>query len=106
MVTGSLRSWSHMNSQPPGTAEEELDRTREAFREFVFHAVHDIREPLRAVGASSEMLAGVFGDSPDERASRCLRYIREGTDRMASLLQDIAAYCEGEGRELHLAEMS
>jgi light-regulated signal transduction histidine kinase (bacteriophytochrome) len=95
-----------MNNQRPGATEDELDRTREAFREFVFHAVHDLRQPLRAVSTSSEMLASIYGDSTDERASRCLRYIREGTDRMASLLQDIAAYCEGEGRELHLAEMS
>lgn len=95
-----------MNHQPPEGSEEELDRTKEAFREFVFHAIHDLREPLRAVSTSSEILADIRGDSTDERAAQCLRYIREGTDRMASLLRDIAAYCEGEGRQLHLAEMS
>ncbi len=95
-----------MNSHPPEATEEELERTREAFREFVFHAVHDLREPLRAVSTSSEMLADIYGDSTDERVIRCRRYVREGTDRMASLLRDIAAYCEGEGRKLHVTEMS
>lgn len=95
-----------MNSQPPEADEEELERTREAFREFVFHAIHDLREPLRAVSTSSEMLTDIYGDSTDERATRCLRYIREGTNRMASLLQDIAAYCEEQGRKVHLTEMS
>jgi len=95
-----------MNSQQAVAVEQELDRIREEFREFVFHAVHDLRAPLRAVSTSSEILGGIYGDSTDERAIRCLRYIREGTNRMASLLQDIAAYCEGEGGQLHLAEMS
>jgi light-regulated signal transduction histidine kinase (bacteriophytochrome) len=95
-----------MNQQPPEGSEEELDRIKEAFREFVFHAIHDLREPLRAVSTSSEMLAEIHGDSADERAARCLRYIRQGADRMASLLRDIAAYCEGEGRKLYPTEMS
>src|SRR5208282_3884071 len=95
-----------MNSQSPESREEELERVRETFREFVFHAVHDLREPLRAVGTSSEILAGIYGDSTDERVIRCLRFIREGSDRMTSLLRDITAYCDGEGRTPHLTKAS
>jgi light-regulated signal transduction histidine kinase (bacteriophytochrome) len=95
-----------MYSQRPESAEEELARTKEAFREFVFHAVHDLRGPLRAVSTSSDMLANIFGDATDERAARCLRYIREGTDRMAALVQDIAAYWQEQGRVLHLTQIN
>jgi two-component system, chemotaxis family, sensor kinase Cph1 len=95
-----------MNSQRPGPAEEELARTMEAFREFVFHVVHDLREPLRAVSTSSDILAGIYGDSADERVTRCLRYIREGTDRMAVLVKDIAAYWEEQGRCLQLTQIN
>ena len=103
MVTGTLGSPTPMNNQRPEAAEE-LARAKETFREFVFRAVHDLRQPLRAVSTSSEMLANIFGDSSDERTTECVRYIRQGTDRMESLLQDIAAYCEGEGQELQLTE--
>jgi chemotaxis family two-component system sensor kinase Cph1 len=94
-----------MKSHEPEAPEAELQRTREAFREFVSFAVHDLREPLRAISASSELLAEIYGDGPNERAIGCLRYMREGVDRMESLLQDIAEYCYGEGRELQSAEI-
>jgi light-regulated signal transduction histidine kinase (bacteriophytochrome) len=96
----------NMNSSRPGPAEEELARTREAFREFVFHAVHDLRGPLRAVSTSSDILASIFADSADERVTRCLRFIREGTDRMTALAKDIAAYWEEQGRDLELTQIS
>ena len=95
-----------MRSHGPQAAEEELKRTRETFREFVSIAVHDLREPLRAISACSELLAGICGDGANERATECLRYMREGVDRMESLLRDIAEYCYGEGRELQSAEIN
>src|SRR5579863_9849485 len=95
-----------MNSQRLGPAEEELTRTQEEFREFVFHAVHDLRGPLRAVSTSSDILAGICQDSADERVTRCLRFIREGTDRMEALIKDIAAYWEEQGRDLQLTQIS
>jgi light-regulated signal transduction histidine kinase (bacteriophytochrome) len=95
-----------MNSPPPETPQEELDRAREAFREFVFHAIHDLRQPLRAVSTSSEMLAGICGDTTDVRATECLRYIREGAERMSTLLHDITAYFDGDGRELYVASVN
>lgn len=95
-----------MESHPKETAEEELKRTREAFRQFVSLAIHDLREPLRAITASSELLAEIAGDGANERAASCLHYMRDGLDRMDSLLRDIAEYCYGEGRELQSAEIS
>jgi light-regulated signal transduction histidine kinase (bacteriophytochrome) len=95
-----------MKSQRPGTAEEELAQTREAFREFLFHVVHDLREPLRAVSTSSDLLSSICGASTDERVIRSLRFIREGTDRMAALVKDIAAYWEEQGRELQMTQIS
>jgi light-regulated signal transduction histidine kinase (bacteriophytochrome) len=79
-------------------------RDREAARELVSIAVHDLREPLRAIRASSELLAGTLGNAADETTGRCLRYIQEGVDRMETLIRDIAEYCYGEVRELDLQE--
>jgi chemotaxis family two-component system sensor kinase Cph1 len=95
-----------MKIERPSAPEVELEQAREAFREFIYRAAHDLHQYLRAVNASSEMLVGLYADSTDERAIRCRHYIQEGTDRMASLLRDMAAYCDGDGRELQLAETS
>lgn len=86
--------------------EEELEKAREAFRDFMYHAIHDLHQPLRAVSTSAEILVASYPDSIDERAAKCLQYIREGTGKMAKLLQDIAGYCDGEGRQLHPARVS
>jgi light-regulated signal transduction histidine kinase (bacteriophytochrome) len=94
-----------MKSQGTEAAEEELTRAREAFRQFVSLAVHDLREPLRAIGASSELLAGICVEGANERATGCLRHMREGVDRMESLLRDIAEYCYSEGRDLQSSEI-
>jgi light-regulated signal transduction histidine kinase (bacteriophytochrome) len=94
-----------MESHAEEAPEEELKRTREAFRQFVSRAIHDLREPLRAISASSELLTGIYGDGADERAAGCFRYMREGVDRMELLLRDIAEYSYAEGRELQSAEV-
>ncbi len=67
-------------------------------------AVHDLREPLRAIGASSELLAEMSLAETNEHASQCLTYIQQGVERMDSLLRDISDYCHGEGRELQARE--
>jgi len=85
-----------MNSR---TTEEELERTREAFKEFISSAIHDLREPLRGIGVNSELLSGICGNTGDARAEQCLRHILQGVERMDLLLRAIAQYCYGDGRE-------
>ena len=94
-----------MMGQKEGTAEE-LSRTREACREFIFHAIHDLREPLRTIGTSAELVCEEGACGASERAKECLGYLRDGVGRMDSLLRDIANYCDGEGRCLQLKEIS
>jgi light-regulated signal transduction histidine kinase (bacteriophytochrome) len=95
-----------MHSRATESCEEELNRTKEEFREFVSIAVHDLRGPLRAIGASSELLAGITKSAENERALQCLTFIQEGVGQMDSLLRDIADYWHGEGRPLQLREVN
>jgi signal transduction histidine kinase len=76
-----------------------------AVREFLRIAVHDLREPLRGIRASSQLLVAIHGGSTDERAVQCMQFIAEGVDRMESLIRDIAEYLHGELRELDLTEV-
>jgi len=95
-----------MPERVPESPDDELKRAREAFREFVSLAVHDLREPLRNIGTSSDLLAQICTDAPDDRAAHCLNLIQQGVDRMDLLLRDIADYCHAEGRELRLQDTS
>jgi len=76
----------------------------EAAREFLTIAVHDLREPLRAIRSSAELLVEMHKDSTDESQARCVRFISDGVDRMELLIRDIAEYFYGELRDLEPAE--
>lgn len=94
------------NQREQETAEEELRRTREAFREFVYRAVHDLREPVRAINASSQILFRNGVDRTGESSNQCLGYIRDAAERLDVLLRDIVRYCEGEGHTVQLTQVS
>ena len=78
--------------------------SREAALEFVGIAVHDLREPLRAIRTSSELLASYHGDFPNERETLSLQFVQEGVGRMEVLIHDIAEYLYAQLRELDLQE--
>jgi len=94
-----------MNNQEKDRAPRGLIRDREAAREFVATAAHDLREPLRAIHASAGLLAELHRDSVDETTDRCLGYLRDGVARMESLIHDVEEYCYEELRELDPQEV-
>jgi signal transduction histidine kinase len=69
---------------------------KEEAREFVTRAVHDLREPLRAIRAGSELM--IAGREPSDAEARCLGLIQNGADRIETLIRDIAEYCYTELR--------
>lgn len=71
-------------------------------RDFVSRAVHDLREPLRAIRSSADLLAAAQGGPSREIQNRCLNLIQSGVERLETLIQDLAEYCHGEARELEL----
>jgi chemotaxis family two-component system sensor kinase Cph1 len=89
-----------MKNQGQGVAPEALAQDSEGRREFISMAVHDLREPLRAIRLGSQLLAAESGDKSAESRERGARYLRDGADRMETLIQDIAEYCYAEVREL------
>jgi light-regulated signal transduction histidine kinase (bacteriophytochrome) len=89
-----------MKNQGQGVAPKPLGTDSEAVREFISMAVHDLREPLRSIRLGSQLLATRGVDNSEEIRDRGARYLRDGTDRMETLIQDIAEYCYGEVRDL------
>ena len=89
-----------MKNQGQGVAPRALTLDGEALRDFISMAVHDLREPLRAIRLGSQLLSAPSGDNSEESHERGARFIRDGTARMETLIQDIAEYCYAEVREL------
>jgi light-regulated signal transduction histidine kinase (bacteriophytochrome) len=90
----------------PGQNKGESMGNSESVREFISIAVHDLREPLRSIRTSSDVLAAACEDPADEKTARCLRFIQEGVGRMELLIHDLSEYCYEEVREFDRVRVS
>lgn len=61
---------------------------------FAFVAAHDLREPLRNIGAYSEMLVAQFQARNETKAARAQAVIQDGVERMDHLLADLLEYSQ------------
>jgi light-regulated signal transduction histidine kinase (bacteriophytochrome) len=87
-----------MKDEAPATAREVLAPDLEIARDFISKAMHDLREPLRAIRLGSRLLAAEGGSSSAENAARGTRFVEDGLDRLESLIRDNAEYCYEEVR--------
>lgn len=83
---GDLEAALETEAQRRLEAETRVRRMREEFDEFILTAAHDLREPLRAVSAYTELLARKNVESVDPEADQYRRYILDGTGRMQALI--------------------
>jgi signal transduction histidine kinase len=72
--------------------QEALIQANADLEQFAHSASHDLREPLRGIGISCDLLARDYKKVFDERAGELLRLIRGGVTRMDWLLTDLLAY--------------
>jgi len=75
-------------------ANHRLARANEDLSHFTFAASHDLQEPLRMVSAYSQLLTKRYELERDEETATCIRFIREGTNRMQQLLADLLTYTQ------------
>jgi signal transduction histidine kinase len=60
--------------------------------EFLDRLVHDLREPLRSIGAFSELLAEMAKGRLESDGDRVLSEILSGTSRLGTLLEGLSGY--------------
>jgi PAS domain S-box-containing protein len=69
---------------------EELARSNLRLEEFAYTAAHDLREPLRAISAYTEMLVQKTQMDPD--AQQMANFIVDGAARMSTLVDDLLSF--------------
>jgi chemotaxis family two-component system sensor kinase Cph1 len=89
-----------MKNQGQGVAPKPLALDGDALRDFISMAVHDLREPLRAIRLGTQLLTAQSSDNWEESRERGARYLGDGVARIETLIQDIAEYCYAEVREI------
>lgn len=71
-------------------AEEALARRNEDLQYLLYVVSHDLREPVRAVTAFSDLLEQRFGSQLDARGREFIELIHDGGERLHRQLDDIA----------------
>jgi PAS domain S-box-containing protein len=69
---------------------EELARSNARLEEFAYTAAHDLREPLRAIAAYTEML--VQETHMDANTRQMAKFIVDGAARMSVLIDDLLSF--------------
>lgn len=70
----------------------ELERSNVELEQFAYIASHDLKEPLRTVSSSMELLAMDYGDHLPAEAQELVEQGVTGARRMEQLINDLLAY--------------
>jgi PAS domain S-box-containing protein len=76
---------------------EELARSNARLEEFAYTAAHDLREPLRAISAYTEILIQEM--KLDANSRQMAQFIVDGSARMSRLIDDLLAFASTGMRE-------
>jgi PAS domain S-box-containing protein len=69
-----------------------LEQSNRDLQEFAYIASHDLQEPLRKVLAFGDRLANKYSDVIDETGRDYLRRMREASQRMQTLINDLLTF--------------
>ena len=73
-------------------SSEELRRTNEDLKQFIFAASHDLREPLRMIVTHTQLLASRYADKLDSNGGVSIKYAVEGALRMEALISGLREF--------------
>jgi PAS domain S-box-containing protein len=73
-------------------ANTELKEANQELESFSYSVSHDLRAPLRAIDGFSLKLESNYSDVLDKEGRRLINIVRNSTERMAQLIDDLLAF--------------
>jgi PAS domain S-box-containing protein len=70
-------------------AEAKLETANKELEAFSYSVSHDLRAPLRGVDGFSQALLEDYSDKLDDQGKQYLKYVREASQQMAQLIDDL-----------------
>jgi PAS domain S-box-containing protein len=70
-------------------ANAELEASNKELEAFSYSVSHDLRAPLRSMEGFSSALVEDYADKLDDQGKQYLRYVKESSDLMARLIDDL-----------------
>jgi signal transduction histidine kinase len=79
-------------NQELARANSKLDIANRELEQFASSAAHDLKEPLRMIGAYAQLLRAEYAGKLDARADQFFSYCLDGVGRMDRLITDLLTY--------------
>lgn len=89
-------------NQDLARANAKLDAANRELEQFASSAAHDLKEPLRMIGAYTQLLRSEYGSKLDSRAEEFLAFSIDGVKRMDRLINDLLAYARAASTDVPL----
>lgn len=84
----------------------EIQAVNKELEAFSYSVSHDLRAPLRSIDGFSNIIASRYANQLDEQGKEYFRFIRENTQRMGQLIDDLLQLSRISRIELDLQEIN
>ena len=84
----------------------ELETKNREMETFTYSVSHDLKAPLRGIDGYSRLLLDDHADQLDEQGASFLRTIRQATEQMNRLIDDLLAYSRLERRSVSMVKIN